>query len=123
MQDENIAGWHRGLFGKQVQHSCLGTVKSKLMALPQTVVLDRFIPTTKLCPKCHSVKNDMTLADRTYVCSCGYQEDRDVHAAKNMVWIWKKLQEEHLVPMDGREVKLEDWHKFQDDPRRCSIFI
>ena len=72
MQDENIAGWHRGLFGEQVQHSCLGTIKSKLMALPNVVVLDRFIPTTKLCPKCHSIKNDLTLADRTYRCSCGY---------------------------------------------------
>ena len=75
MQDENIAGWHKGMFGKQVQHSCLGIVKSKLMALPNVVILDRFIPTTKLCPKCHSVKNDMTLADRVYECSCGYQED------------------------------------------------
>lgn len=34
MQDEQIAGWHRGWFGKQVQHSCLGRVKAKLKALP-----------------------------------------------------------------------------------------
>lgn len=34
MQDEQIAGWHKGLFGKQVQHSCLGRVKAKLKALP-----------------------------------------------------------------------------------------
>ena len=34
MQDEQIANWRRGLFGKQVQHSCLGTVKAKLKALP-----------------------------------------------------------------------------------------
>ena len=33
MQDEQIAGWHKGLFGKQVQHSCLGTVKARLKAL------------------------------------------------------------------------------------------
>ena len=109
MQDENIAGWHRGLFGKQVQHSCLGTVKSKLMVLPQTVVLDRFIPTTKLCPKCHSVKNDMTLADRTYVCSCGYQEDRDVHAAKNMIGIAKSCFEDGFVPPEQREITLTEF--------------
>ncbi len=34
MQDEQISGWHKGLFGKQVQHSCLGLVKAKLKALP-----------------------------------------------------------------------------------------
>ena len=34
MQDEQIAGWHKGMFGKQVQHSCMGTVKAKLKALP-----------------------------------------------------------------------------------------
>lgn len=34
MQDEQIAGWHKGLFGKQVQHSCMGLVKAKLKALP-----------------------------------------------------------------------------------------
>ncbi len=34
MQDEQIASWHKGLFGKQVQHSCLGLVKAKLKALP-----------------------------------------------------------------------------------------
>ena len=109
MQDENIAGWHKGLFGKKVQHSCLGTVKAKLMALPQTVVLDRFIPTTKLCPNCHSIKNGMTLADRVYECSCGYQEDRDIHAARNMIEIAKSCFENHLVPMGHREVTLMEF--------------
>ena len=109
MQDENIAGWHKGHFGKQVQHSCLGTVKSKLMALPNVVILDRFIPTTKLCPKCYSVKNDMTLADRTYICSCGYQENRDVHAAKNMIEIAKSCFEDNLVPTEHREVTLMEF--------------
>lgn len=34
MQDEQIAGWHKSRFGRQVQHSCLGLIKSKLKALP-----------------------------------------------------------------------------------------
>ena len=109
MQDENIAGWHRGHFGKQVQHSCLGTVKSKLMALPNVVILDQFIPTTKLCPKCYSVKNDMTLADRVYECSCGYHEDRDVHAARNMIEIAKSCFEDRFVPTEHREVTLMEF--------------
>ncbi len=31
MQDENLSGWHKGLFGKTVQHSVLGLVKAKLI--------------------------------------------------------------------------------------------
>ena len=34
MQDEQISNWHKGLFGKQVQHSCMGLVKAKLKMLP-----------------------------------------------------------------------------------------
>ena len=109
MQDENIAGWHKGLFGKQVQHLCLGIVKSKLVALQNVVVLDRFIPTTKLCPKCYSLKNDLTLADKVYECSCGYQEDRDVHAAKNMIDIAKSCFENNLVPTEHREITLMEF--------------
>ncbi|MBQ3586346.1 MAG: hypothetical protein II964_06485, partial [Synergistaceae bacterium] len=27
MQDENLTGWHKGLFGRTVQHSVLGLIK------------------------------------------------------------------------------------------------
>ena len=109
MQDEQIAGWHKGLFGKQVQHSCLGTVKAKLKMLPQTVVLDKCIPTTKLCPKCRTVNQHITLADRTFVCDCGYQEDRDVHSAKNMIEIAKSCFKNHSVPTEHREITLTEF--------------
>ena len=109
MQDEQIAGWHKGLFGKQVQHSCLGTVKAKLKMLPQTVVLDKCIPTTKLCPKCRTVNQHITLADRTFVCDCGYQEDRDVHSAKNMIEIAKSCFDNQFVPTEHREVTLMEF--------------
>ena len=33
MQDENIKGWHKGLFGRQVQFSALGTLKANPHAL------------------------------------------------------------------------------------------
>ena len=107
IQDEMIAGWHRGLFGKQVQHSCLGILKAKLMRLPQTVVLDRRIPTTKFCPKCHTINQYITLDDRVYNCGCGYTEDRDVHSARNMPYIWHMVLD-HLkkLPTEHREVTL-----------------
>ena len=109
IQDEQIANWHKGLFGKQVQHSCLGTVKAKLKLLPQTVVLDKQIPTTKLCPKCGTINRHITLADRTVVCGCGYQEDRDIHSAKNMIFIAKSCFENNLVPTERREITLTEF--------------
>ena len=108
MQDEQISVWQKGLFGKQVQHSCLGTVKAKLKTLPQTVVLDKWIPTTKLCPKCGKLL-DLSLADRTVECSCGYVEDRDVHSAKNMIVIAKACFKDNSVPTEHREVTLTEF--------------
>lgn len=91
IQDEMIANWHKGLFGKQVQHSALGAIKSKLKSLESTLVIDRGEPTTKLCPKCGQL-NKLTLADRIYKCSCGYEEDRDIHSANNILIIGQKYK-------------------------------
>ena len=108
IQDEQISNWHKGLFGKQVQHSCMGLVKAKLKQLPQTIVLDKWIPTTKLCPKCHK-KHDMSLDKRTYVCECGYSEDRDVHSARNMIFIAKSCFKDHFVPTEHREITFAEF--------------
>ena len=109
MQDEQIANWHKGWFGKQVQHSCLGLIKAKLKALPQTIILDKWIPTTKWCPICHR-KHDVSLDERTYVCECGYAEDRDVHSAKNMLAIKDLVfQSQNFVPTEHREVTLMEF--------------
>ena len=85
MQDENLKGWHKGLFGRTVQHSVLGLVKAKLVKNERVTVLPKSAPTTKYCPNCGKLKKDITLADRVYECECGYHEDRDIHAARNMI--------------------------------------
>lgn len=89
IQDENIKGWHSGLFGKQVQYSILGRVKSKLVNSPRVVVLDRCVPTTQYCPDCGAL-NKHSLDKRVYSCPCGYFKDRDVHAAMNMINLYVK---------------------------------
>ena len=35
------------------------------------------------------LKKDITLADRVYSCECGYSENRDIHAARNMILLSK----------------------------------
>ena len=73
-------------FGRQVQHSCLGRVKSKLNMLEKSgrsYKISKWIPTTKFCPNCCAL-NTLTLKDRMYICDCGYSCDRDVHASRNV---------------------------------------
>ena len=106
MQDEMISNWHKGLFGRQVQHSVLGRVKAKLINHPRVEVLDRSAPTTKYCPNCGNINNNITLADRIYICPiCGYQEDRDIHSAKNMIIMIKIIN--GGVPRGPRKLKAD----------------
>ncbi|MBR1437195.1 MAG: transposase [Synergistaceae bacterium] len=72
-----------------MQHSVLGPVKAKLMKSGRVTVLPASKPTTKYCPVCGNLKKNITLADRIYTCSCGYSEDRDIHAARNMILLSK----------------------------------
>ena len=112
MQDENLSGWHQSKdksIRSGVQHSFMGRVKAKLIQLPQTVILDRFIPTTKLCSECGTVNQHITLDDRTFKCGCGCEEDRDIHAAKNMIKIAKSCFKNHLVPTEHREITLMEF--------------
>ena len=68
-----------------MQNSALGTLKSKLMANPNVLVVDRFFPSTKMCPSCGTINEGITLSDRVFACGCGYTEDRDVKAAKTLL--------------------------------------
>ena len=88
MQDENIAGWRskRGYIrgGRKIQRSVLGRVKARLMANPRVTVLGKHVATTATC--ICGVRTKHTPDKRVFVCgSCGYKDDRDIHAAKNMV--------------------------------------
>lgn len=128
IQDEQLSKWQKSGHGKAIQHSCLGRIKAKLRELPQITVLDKWIPTTKLCTSCGS-RHDMKQSDRTFKCDCGIEADRDVHAAQNIVWIY-----ENLVGRDAAEFTLKEFeaslrkhfdakHKHADDDlRRCSVF-
>jgi len=47
--------------------------------------VDRFFPSSKTCNACGYIKEDLKLSDRLFICpDCGYKEDRDVNAAKNI---------------------------------------
>ena len=48
------------------------------------IKIDRFFPSSKLCYECGQIKSNLKLFDRKYICDCGYIEDRDINAAKNI---------------------------------------
>jgi Zn ribbon nucleic-acid-binding protein len=63
-------------------------------------VVNRFFPSTQLCPQCNT-KNKLSQWERTYSCKCGYTEDRDLKSAQCILNEGLK----NLVPTECREVK------------------
>ena len=53
---------------------------------------------------------DMKPSQRTFKCICGVKEDRDIHAAQNMVKLVEMMLGENLsVPVGRREFKREEF--------------
>lgn len=60
------------------------TYKLEAAGIPLKVV-SRWYPSSKTCSCCGWVNEELTLADRTFVCkACGLVLDRDVNAARNL---------------------------------------
>ena len=90
-QDEQIAKWKKKKmkqkknkqmkkcgfsFGRQIQSSCLGRVKGKLVALEKSgrsYKISKWLPTTKFCPNCGCL-NMVTLGDFYYIMKSLIQE-------------------------------------------------
>ena len=93
-QDEPLNKWFKKQGhmkpGKRLQGSILGRVKAKLSRNPRAVMLDRYLATTATCICGHKTKHEP--GKRVFVCSaCGYSDDRDIHAAKNMIRLGQSI--------------------------------
>ena len=90
-QNEQLQHW-KIKNGKALQHSVLGKVKAKLLTKQNCHMIDRWFPTTKLCTNCGTYNDNLKLSDRKFVCpECGITDGRDIHAAKNMIWIYDNI--------------------------------
>jgi transposase len=111
MQDEMIKSWHTNkLFGKKIQYSGIGAIKSKIKNLEshRTDILSKSLPTTKGCSNCGSLK-DMALKDRVYECKeCGSVIPRDLNSTYNMIKM-SKFSAEHrkTMPLEGESSALK----------------
>ena len=106
IQDEQISEWKQGgISGSKIQHSILGRVKSKLVNNDRTIILDKWFPTTKYCTKCNT-KVELELKDRIFECpNCKTKEDRDIHAANNMIWFYLKYNKLDRSGTDQTSIK------------------
>jgi putative transposase len=89
-EDLSVKGLARTKLAKSVQDAGMGILLWQLAYKGQwygthVVSVDRFYPSTQLCHDCGVKNEDLTLADRTWVCpACGVLHDRDLNAALNI---------------------------------------
>ncbi|MFA5154240.1 MAG: transposase [Clostridia bacterium] len=87
IQDDNFNGWKSNSYGKTVQHSILGRIKTQLASLETSKVIGQYERTTNTC-NCCGEKLFLEKKDRTFKCTnCGHIDFRDVNAAKNILKI------------------------------------
>ena len=106
IQDEQISKWRQdGISGSKIQQSILGRVKYKLANNDRTIILDKWFPTTKYCTKCDT-KVELELKDRIFECpNCKTKEDRDIHAANNMIWFYLRYNKLDRSGIDQTSIK------------------
>jgi putative transposase len=102
IQDEQLHNWAKSRmkgWGKRIQYSIMGGIISDLKTKSETLIIDRYFPSTKLCPNCKTL-NNILLDCRIYTCNCGYIKDRDTHSAINILQEGlKQLGMEHTKTM------------------------
>ena len=83
IQNELIAGWHSGIFGKQVHNSAMGLIKARLKNIQKVFVVPSSFPSTQICPTCKRC-TPHPLNTRHYECAyCGYYHpSRDIKSAE-----------------------------------------
>ena len=53
----------------------------------EILAIDKWTPSSKRCSHCGCIKNDLKLSDREWTCrSCRKHHDRDINAAKNILY-------------------------------------
>ena len=116
-QDEQLVSW-RDLRKHGLQHSGLGYLKSKLAQLDNSVMLSQWEPTTQFCRSCEK-KTKHSLGEREFKCACGHTEDRDVHAARNMILLGSKIslgQELSVAPVEDDSSATSQFDLWQESP-------
>ncbi len=92
IEDLHVAGMLKNhCLAQAVSDSNFGEIRRQLEYKSlwhgtQIVTIDRFYPSSKTCSVCGSVKPELRLSERTFICEdCGNVLDRDLNAAINLM--------------------------------------
>lgn len=85
MSEGKITGLNR-----ELRNSKLASFIYKLKYKTNKIIEVNPKNTSKICNNCGKL-HDMPLNKREYICSCGYKEDRDVNAAKNILCLGQAI--------------------------------
>ena len=112
MQDEQIESWRQTTNSTdKIQHSILGRIKSKLIYSDRVVILDKWFPTAKYCSNCGNMLS-LELNERIYECPvCKKKEDRDIHAANNMIYFYLQIKDR---PGTDQTLKLVSYNSYKE---------
>lgn len=108
IQNDSIKAWHKGLFGREVQHSGVGSIKSRMSATLEPITLSAKTLTTRECFICGS-RLDVTLSDKVIQCQCGWLAHRDRNAALNMLKKGLNVSPDHILRLGWAEVTPVEW--------------
>jgi putative transposase len=89
IEDLNLKGMARTKLSTSVLDAAFGEFRRQLeyksvWYRKHLSVVDRFFPSSRLCRKCGSINEVLTLSDRVWTCGCGAMHDRDLNAARNI---------------------------------------
>lgn len=91
IEDLNVRGMMKNRhLAKAISKQCFNKFRVKLTNKCkqdgiELRVVDRWYPSSKTCSECGSIKKDLNLSDRVYICtSCGCILDRDKNASINL---------------------------------------
>lgn len=92
MEDLNVSGMLKNRhLSKAIQEQCLYEFLRQMRykcewSGIEFIQADRFFPSSKTCSGCGTIKKNLSLRDRTYICDCcGLEIDRDYNAAINLM--------------------------------------
>ena len=73
------------MWGRKISDLAFSEFVNILEYKANVTKIDRFFPSSKTCSNCGTVKKDLDLKDRTYICDiCNFEIDRDLNASINI---------------------------------------
>jgi len=73
------------MWGRKISDLAFSEFVNILEYKANVTKIDRFFPSSKTCSNCGTVKKELDLKDRTYICdTCNFETDRDLNASINI---------------------------------------